>query len=386
MNKLLELNAKLDTLRTEIEGFTDETPIETIEAKHQELKRVRAEIVLLEELEEDAKAKVVVSEDGKTYTAMRADMEEPEEQDILATPQYAKAFYRMVRNQALTPDQHQILGTIGSAGVPIPKSFQNKLVIALENNNVMRSLATVIKTETDKDIPFVASRGTAAWTDESTDFNDSDDGFDVITLTAWKLTRIVKVPEEVLEDVTFDLEGYLVQSFAQTFAIPEEAGFVIGDGVKKPTGVMVDAGVGVIAASTLVITADNIIDLYYSLKRVYRKKATWLLNDETVKSVRKLKDSDGNYLWARGFGEEPETLLGRPIETTDAAPTIAADAKIMAFGDMSFYMIGDRSSRRFHRLNELFAAKGQIGFRGYERVDGKLILPEAVKVLKMASE
>ncbi len=287
MNKLLELNAKMDDLRKEIEGFTDETPIETIEAKHKELKKLKAEIMLIEELEEDAKAKVVVSGDGKTYTAMRADQDGEEQEDVRASKKYANAFYTYIRNQALSPDQHQILGAISSTGVPIPKSFQDKLVIALENNNVMRSLATIIQTETDKDIPFVASHGTAEWTDESTDFHDSDPGFDVITLSAYKLTRIVKVPEEVLEDVTFDLEGYLVQSFAQTFAVPEEAAYVVGDGNKKPKGVMIDGQIGKTAESTIAITADDIIDLYYSLKRVYRKKATWLMNDETVKAVRK---------------------------------------------------------------------------------------------------
>ena len=340
MNKLLELNAKMDDLRKEIEGFTDETPIETIEAKHKELKKLKAEIMLIEELEEDAKAKVVVSEDGKTYTAVRADQDGEEVEDVRASKKYANAFYTYIRNQALSPDQHQVLGAISSTGVPIPKSFQDKLVIALENNNVMRSLATIIQTETDKDIPFVASHGSAAWTDESTDFNDSDPGFDVITLSAYKLTRIVKVPEEVLEDVTFDLEGYLVQSFAQTFAVPEEAAYVVGDGNKKPKGVMIDGQIGKTAESTIAITADDIIDLYYSLKRVYRKKATWLMNDETVKAVRKLKDGDGNYLWAQGLGAEPETILGRPVETTDAAPTIEAAGQ--SHGVRRHFLLYDR--------------------------------------------
>ena len=107
-----------------------------------------------------------------------------------------------------------------------------------------------------------------------------------------------------------------------------------------------------------------------------------MLNDSTIKAVRKLKDSTGQYLWQPSLmAGTPDTLLGRPVKTSTYMPVIAAGAKTIAFGDFSYYWIADRKGRSFKRLNELYAANGQVGFLGSQRVDGKLVLSEAVKVL-----
>ena len=129
-------------------------------------------------------------------------------------------------------------------------------------------------------------------------------------------------------------------------------------------------------------TSDELMDLFYSLKSPYRKKAVWVLNDSTIKAVCKLKDSTGQYLWQPSLvAGTPDTLLGRPVKTSAYMPVIAAGAKTIAFGDFSYYWIADRQGRSFKRLNELYAANGQVGFLGSQRVDGKLVLSEAVKVL-----
>jgi HK97 family phage major capsid protein len=378
--KLNEMYAKLEALKTEAESFTKETPIKDIQAKTKEIKELKARIELAEESEEDAKglAAKKISDGSMTSESPYDDKE-----DIRGSKTYANGFYNMIRGAALTPEQKAVVNVISTTGVPVPKSFQNKLIIALEEENIMRQLATVLTTESDKDIPVVATKGSADWTDESGAFNESDDTFGTVTLSAYKLTRILKVSEEILEDVTFDLEGYLVQSFARALAVPEEAAMVSGDGTKKPTGVIIGAGTGVTALSETAITTDEIIDLYYSLKRVYRDKSTWIMHDSTIKAVRKLKDSNNDYIWAKGLAGEPDTILGRPVRASNAMPTLAESAKVIAFGDISYYQIADRSKRTFQRLNELYSANGQVGFRGYERVDGKLTLAEAVKVLVM---
>lgn len=392
--KLNELYAKRETLIKAADDFDDKTSIEDINAKKQELKKVNAQIALEEEKEETAKATAAGKIANKKMSAAK-EFDKENVEDPRASEAYGSAFYSAIRGASLSQEQKSALkeagvkgniyNIISTSGVPVPTSFQNKLIIALENENVMRSLATVIQTESDKDIPVVATKGSADWTAENAGYNESDDTFGTVTLEAFKLTRILKVSEEILEDNTFNLEDYLVQSFARAIAVPEEAAMVIGDGSDKPTGVIVGAVVGVTASSTAAIIADNIIDLYYSLKRVYREKAVWLLADSTIKAIRKLKDSNNDYLWAKGLVGEPDTLLGRPIKSSDNVPAIAAAAKVAAFGDMSYYNIADRSKRNFQRLNELYAANGQVGFRGYERVDGKLTLAEAVKVLKMAA-
>ena len=134
--------------------------------------------------------------------------------------------------------------------------------------------------------------------------------------------------------------------------------------------------------STANITFDDVFELFYSVKSPYRKKGIWVLNDATVKALRKLKDTTGNYIWSPSVqAGTPDLILNRPYYTSSYAPIAKAGAKCMAFGDFSYYWIGDRQGRSFKRLNELFAMTGQVGFLASQRVDGKLILSEAVKTL-----
>jgi len=159
-----------------------------------------------------------------------------------------------------------------------------------------------------------------------------------------------------------------------------------GDGAGKPTGILNDAEVGVTAASATAITADELIDLFYSLPAPYRAKAVWIMNDSTMRYIRKLKDKNDQYLWQKALHEgEHSTLLGRPIYHSPFAPEVEAGSKPILFGDLSYYWIGDRKGITFRRLNERYADTGQVGFLASKRLDGKLILPEAVKVLQMKS-
>ena len=140
-------------------------------------------------------------------------------------------------------------------------------------------------------------------------------------------------------------------------------------------------------ATTVNITFDDVMDLFYSLRAPYRKKATWLLNDSTVKAIRKLKDGNGNYIWQPSVRDgEPDRILNRPYRTSIYVPELAAGNRVMAFGDYSYYWIADRQGRSFKRLNELYATTGQVGFLACERVDGKLILSEAVKTLEIKAK
>ena len=126
------------------------------------------------------------------------------------------------------------------------------------------------------------------------------------------------------------------------------------------------------------------MDLFYSLKSPYRKKAAFLMNDLTIKTIRKLKDNQGQYLWSPSVKDGvPDTILNKPYFTSAYMPTIAAGAKAVVFGDYSYYWVADRQGRVFKRLNELFAQKGQVGFLATQRVDGRLTLQESIKLLVM---
>ena len=190
--------------------------------------------------------------------------------------------------------------------------------------------------------------------------------------------------EELLNDSAFDLEAYFVAEFARRIGNKEEEAFLNGDGAGKPTGILNDAEVGVTAASATAITADELIDLFYSLPAPYRANAVWVMNDSTMRYIRKLKDTTGQFLWQKALHEgEHETLLGKPIYHSPFAPEVAAGAKPILFGDLSYYWIGDRKGITFRRLNERYADTGQVGFLASKRLDGKLILPEAIKCLQM---
>ncbi len=305
-----------------------------------------------------------------------------------ASDDYRKNFWNAMRSKVPMPNVTNALqiGTDSEGGYLVPDEYERTLVEALEEENIFRQMAKVIKTSSgDRKIPVVASKGTASWIDEEGAFPESDDSFGQVSIGAYKLGTMIKVSEELLNDSVFDLQSYISREFARRIGAKEEEAFFTGDGKGKPLGVLAAAGgaeTGVTAASATAVTADELMDLYYSLKSPYRKKSVWVLNDSTIKAIRKLKDSNGQYLWQPSLtAGTPDTILGRPVKTSAYMPAIAAGARSIAFGDFSYYWIADRQGRSFKRLNELFAATGQVGFLASQRVDGKLILAEAVKVL-----
>ena len=309
-----------------------------------------------------------------------------------ASDAYRKNFWNAMRSK--TPDRSITdalqIGTDSEGGYLIPDEFERTLLSGLEENNIFRTLANIIQTTSgDRKIPIVASHGSAAWVDEEGAYSESDDAFAQITLGAYKLGTMMKVSDELLNDSVFDLENYLSGEFARRIGNAEEDAFINGDGVGKPTGILAAKGggeIGVTTSSGTAFTADDLINLYHSLLTPYRKKAVWLMNDSTVQFIRKLKDSNGQYLWQPSLvAGTPNTILGCPVMVSRYMPEIGAGNKAVAFGDFSCFWIADRQGRSFMRLNELFAAHGQVGFRGSQRVDGKLILPEAIKVMQMKS-
>lgn len=305
-----------------------------------------------------------------------------------ASDEYRTSFWDMMRSKAPLPSVVNALqeGTDSEGGYLVPDEYERTLVEALEEENMFRQLAKVIRTSSgDRKIPVVATKGTASWIDEEGAYTESDDSFGQVSIGAYKVGTMIKVSEELLNDSVFDLESYIAKEFARRIGAKEEEAFFTGDGSGKPLDILAATGgaeTGVTAASSTAVTADELMDLFYSLKSPYRKKAVWVLNDSTIKAVRKLKDSTGQYLWQPSLvAGTPDTLLGRPMKTSAYMPVIAAGAKTIAFGDFSYYWIADRQGRSFKRLNELYAANGQVGFLGFQRVDGKLVLSEAVKVL-----
>lgn len=396
MNKIIELREKrvklwdatkafLDSRRNE-NGLLSAEDTATYEKMETDVVNLGKEI---ERLERQSVIDLELSKATSTAIRNTPNANIDDEKTGRAANEYNKAFWNSMRNKDSYEIQNALkIGTDSEGGYLVPDEFERTLVEGLLEENIFRQLAKVITTSSgDRKIPVVASKGTASWVDEEGAIPESDDAFTQVSIGAYKLATMIKVSEELLNDSVFNLESYIVQEFARRIGSKEEEAFFIGDGVGKPTGIFHTTGgaeLGITAASATAITVDEIMDLFYSLKSPYRKKAIFTMNDTTVKLIRKLKDGNGQYLWQPSItAGEPDTILNRPVKTSSYVPVAASGTKPIAFGDFGYYWVADRQGRSFQRLNELFAVTGQVGFKASQRVDGKLILPEAIKALQM---
>jgi len=354
-------------------------------------------------------------EDGKTYDAMEkqivdlgkeiqrlerqaeidAELNMPTSSPILGTPgvntqkdktgrasdEYKNAMLTALRTNFKQVSNILQEGVDADGGYLVPIEYDRRLIDVLDEENIMRRLATRITTSGEHRINVAATKPAAAWIEEGAALTWGDATFDQILMDAHKLHVAVKVTEELLYDNAFGLENYLITQFGKALANAEEDAFLNGDGTGKPTGIFDATGGGQLAGTAgAAVKTDDVINLVYALKRPYRKNASFIMNDKIIASLRKLKDNNGAYLWQPSCQMgEPDKILGYPIYTSAYAPDNA-----VAFGDYKYYNIGDRGTRSFKQLNELFAGNGMIGFVAKERVDGKLVLPEAVQILKLS--
>jgi HK97 family phage major capsid protein len=336
--------------------------------------------------------------------AMDMEMNQPTAQPMMVKPgmgehevktgrgsdAYKTAFWRVLRQKSVPHEVFNALqiGVQSEGGYTVPDEFEHALVEALQEENIMRGLVHVIKTSSgDRKIPLVTTKGSAFWVEEEAAISESDDAFGQITLSAHKVGSMIRISEELLNDSAFDLATYITREFARRVGAAEEEAILTGDGSHKPTGLLhasLGAEPGVTAAALAAITADELIDLQHSLKAGYRRRASYIMNDATVKLLRKLKDGNGQYLWQPGLLlGQPDTLLNQKVLTSNYMPLPAAGNAAILYGDFSYYWLADREGHSLQRLNELYAATDQVGFKITQRVDGRLILREAVKTLTL---
>ena len=300
-----------------------------------------------------------------------------------ASDEYKKAMLTALRSNFRQVSNVLQEGVDADGGYLVPEEYDHRLIDVLTEENIMRSIATKITTSGEHKINIAATKPAAAWIEEGEALSFGDATFEQKILDAHKLHVAIKITEELLYDNAFGLENYIITEFGKALANAEEDAFLNGDGVGKPTGIFDKTKGGEsIGTLTAALKSDDILDLIYKLKRPYRKNASFIMNDATLAQIRKLKDNNGQYLWQPSYqANEPDKILGYNIRTSAFAPTDA-----IAFGDYKYYNIGDRGSRSFKQLNELFAGNGMIGYVAKERVDGLLILPEAVKILGLKAE
>lgn len=392
MSKLTELQTKRDKIWQQAKDFLDE--------KHQEsdvlsaednatYEKMEADVVslgkeidrLTKQMEIDNQLKMPTSQPLTTNPAT-------DKQNIITN--YSQDFWNLMRGQAPVTNALKE-GTDPDGGYLVPDEFEKQLIQKLHEANILRSISNVIQTNSgEHKIPVVATEGTASWMEEEAAYTESNTQFSQVSLGAHKLGTLIKVSEELLNDSAFDLMGYLSEEFGRRLGDAEEKAFLTGTGSGQPTGMLNDttgATLGSTAKSSTDINFDDLIDLFYSLRAPYRKNAVFIMNDDTVKAVRKLKDKNDQYIWQPSVqAGQPDRILNCPVLTSQYMPTLAASNKPVLFGDFNYYWIADRQGRTFKRLNELYAVTGQVGFLGSQRVDAKVILPEAIKYLSMAAK
>jgi HK97 family phage major capsid protein len=325
----------------------------------------------------DAADRAIVPDSQRTTTADKKD-------DKAA---YRDAFWHGVRTGEVRADLK--VGTDSLGGYTVPDEFRKELIVALEEENVIRGLATsFVTTSGIMTIPVNSAHGSAAWGNEESSYSTSDETFSEVTLSAYKGKALIKVSEELLHDSAFPIDSFLAKEFGRRLGKLEEEAFINGTGSGQPTGIVGGSTLGTTATATNAITADELTDLYHSIARPYRARATWIMKDSTIKLIRKLKtgvSSDNTYLWQAGLKDgEPDRLFGRPVVPSEFMPAATTGLKPVIFGDISYYYIGDRQAMSMQRLVELYAANGQVGFRQFKRTDGKLALATAVNHLLMA--
>ena len=303
-----------------------------------------------------------------------------------ATDEYRKDMLIATRSRFRNISNVLQEGNDQQGGYLVPEEYDKRLIDVLNAENIMRALSTKITTSGQHKINIAATKPAAAWIEEGGALTFGEATFDQIMLDAYKLHVAIKVTEELLYDNAFNLESYIIDQFGKALANAEEDAFLNGDGTGKPTGIFNAEKGGQFNTTTSgnSISADDIITLIYNLKRPYRKNAAFITNDKTLAAIRKLKDNNGVYLWQPALtAGEPDRILGYAVHTSEYAPEAEAGTAAMAFGDYSYYNIGDRGTRSMQELKELFAGNGMVGYVMKERVDGRLILPEAVQILSM---
>ena len=296
--------------------------------------------------------------------------------------EYAIAFKDMLHTGM--PQNALKMGSDGSGGFLVPDTFEKKLVQGLTNENLLRKLGTVLKTTKAMKIPRVVEEGSASWIPEGEIVRVSETTFGEIVLDAYKLAKRILVSDELLEDADFDVEDFIYQMFVHSIAKAEEAAFFTGDGNGKPVGIVYQAEVGKVIDKAADLSFDDLIDLIFSVKEPYRKNAVFILSEDTEVKLKKLGLYDGNPAWLNSLNEDaPDTLLGYPVYVTNEMPDADVGSKPILFGDFSYFWIGERGKRSVKRLVERYADHGQVAYITSERVDAKLVLPEAVKCLEV---
>lgn len=322
-------------------------------------------------------------------TAPTKKTDDVEITDLVAVALYLRNGTNVTAEQAVAIRNAMSTTTPSEGGYTVPAEIAAMVIEKLKAFGGMREVAEIITTDSGTKLNFPTSDGTGEEGEivgENTAVAGLDVTFGTVPLEVYMYSsKKIALPLQLIMDSAIDVIAFVLTRLATRIARIQNRHYTVGTGTNQPFGIIPQAGVGKIGPTgqTLTITYDDMVDLKHSVNRAYRARARYMMNDMSVAVISKLKDTTGRPIWVPSVVlGTPDTVLGFPVAINDDVPVMAANAKSVAFGDLSTYVIRDvkntASMRRFD--DSAFALQGQVGFCGWQRSGGNLLDPAAVKV------
>lgn len=301
----------------------------------------------------------------------------------METKAYAEKFWNGMRGNRSAVDELATSTTCPIGCHDLPVFDNNRFAENLNKRSLFRRIASVKPLlNASEHIVAYDSNDIAAWVDEVTPMpiSESADDFKLFQIESHKLGVFMTINKTFMADNSFGLEKYFVERLSKNFARAETNAFINGTGKANimPIGILHNkGGAETGATANAALTYENVVALYFSVKPEYRENSVWLMNDNTAKVIRTIKDESGAYIW----NGNDNTIFGKQVCISEFMPNIASETKPVAFGDFSYYWVMPRGTIGIRPLYEKYAQYGQIGYLAYERLDGRLIRTEAIKVM-----
>jgi HK97 family phage major capsid protein len=295
-----------------------------------------------------------------------------------------------VRLATLDEQEQRVLSKATSAagGYLVPSDFDNMVASVRRSRAVIGNLAREIVTDGGETfyLPSATTHGVATWTAENAGYTASDEVFSQTSVGAFKAATKVIASEELTQDAAGDFDRFLADELGQRIAVLEETAFAAGDGSGKPLGVVhSSSGYSVVTAATGSATSFKLADVraaYDALPVANRANASWIFSPSAFSSLAGLTDTAGGLVLPSLHAAEP-SLFARPVYVSPDFPAAAANARSAAFGDWSLaYTVRRVRGLGVQRVLEMHSDNGQIGYRAFERVDGRPTVLEAALVLR----
>lgn len=314
--------------------------------------------------------------------------------DLSVAPQSAKSDADVIRSMArgeirsFNFEKRDV--TKSSTGSPVPTSFYDRIIMLARYVGGPLETSTILNTAGGENlqIPSQATYSTAGVTPEGSAISESDPTFNsFVTLSAYKYSFLTQISRELVEDAGVDILGFLAEQTGNELGYRVNSALTIGTGTVQPTGIVTAAGSGV-AGTSLAPTADNLIDLVYSIDTAGRRLpgAGFMMNSSSIAGVRKLKDGAGQYLFSPSLGaDQRDLLLGYPIFENPAMASASSAAKPVIFGHLPSYIVRQVGGIKLDRSDDFAFSNDLITFRATFRVDGNLPQTSHIKYFKSSN-